>query len=941
MLPLLALAVGGALWLLVAGGDGPGGGPSTGSVDPLGSAPPDPGSPLEGSATVTATPTADRRALDEARRRHAERATRADLVEGVVIDATGQRVVGALVTLHERPRATAWRRRGHPLGRSVLETRSGEDGRFTLRPLPKGDAFTVRAEAAGHATSHVDVPAPGAWLEIQMAPAGTLRLRVVSGANEPVAEARAVYTTPEGSFDATSDASGIAVLAGLPSGVGQLRVTHAVHRVHADPLVGVVAGEEREQLVVLDAAGVLVGRVVDASDERPLGDAMVEVSVPTAPTLPAADPVATDAEGRFEAPDLAGVRDRLQLHVRRAGYQDAILTRSATDESELVVQLRRGPPLEVRGGVYDADGRGVAGALLELGPASGALDVDPVRGSSDERGSFVLELPGAAGPGSFWQVRATAGSGDAGVAAFVVPRDELAPTPYVEIKLTATGALVGTVVDEDGQPAVGAEIRVEPDGSGSAPSARLLARALSRDGSSLVTTSGEGGAFELFGLPATAWRVEARRGSVVAPPGDAIEVPPHGVATVQIRLVDGARIQGRVEDAAGAPVPGVHVRAVPERRVVPGLDEGAAARTDGDGAFEISGLAEGGWRLAATRMGWRQVGGGARVEAGDRGVVLVMEPRGVLLLDVREGGVAYEGVLTVELASEGRASGESSEGPGGIAAAGPRTLRTTEGRVELPDVDPGHWRVRATTRDGRVATSGGAVEVVGGRTTEPVQLLLRDGAVIEGRVVDPTSQAPDAVAGAWVQAWPWQEADGTTREEHATRGRVRTDDQGRFRLEGLGAGRYLLGVWTRTGAQWSEDVRVREGQRLDIQLVRKPTGRVEVRVTDPRGRAVDGARVTLQRAGGGTWVPSYQAMAAAGLVQQPGDWASLTATDASGYANIPLVPPGDWTVVPMKPGWRLVGAAPAVAIPPGGHANAEVVLEPDPDARDPSSPQER
>ena len=61
-------------------------------------------------------------------------------------------------------------------------------------------------------------------------------------------------------------------------------------------------------------------------------------------------------------------------------------------------------------------------------------------------------------------------------------------------------------------------------------------------------------------------------------------------------------------------------------------------------------------------------------------------------------------------------------------------------------------------------------------------------------------------------------------------------------------------------------------------------------------------------------------------------WAAATSTDGSGYANVPLVPPGTWTVVPMKPGWRLVGKAPGVTIPPGGQAEARVVLEPDPDA---------
>ena len=243
MLPLLALAVGGALWLLFLGGGGSTPTPTAGPLDPLGGPATDSEGPLTGADSSAGSLTGDREALDEARRRHAAQGTRLELVEGVVVDAGGNPVSAATVTLHERPRVTAWRRRGHPVGRSLLETRSDEAGRFTLRPLPRGDAFTLRAEAAGHATTLVDVPAPGAWVEMRMAPAGSLRLHIVGGSNQPVAEARAVYTTPEGSYDATSDATGFALLAGLPSGVGQLRVTHPGHRVHADPMVGVVAGE--------------------------------------------------------------------------------------------------------------------------------------------------------------------------------------------------------------------------------------------------------------------------------------------------------------------------------------------------------------------------------------------------------------------------------------------------------------------------------------------------------------------------------------------------------------------------------------------------------------------------------------------------------------------------------------------------------------------------
>src|SRR5690606_19407427 len=113
--------------------------------------------------------------------------------------------------------------------------------------------------------------------------------------------------------------------------------------------------------------------------------ATVVVSIPSAPTLPPAEPVATAMDGSFEVPDRSGPGDRLRLTARRAGYADAELLRSWHDEGEVVLSLRRGRPRRIEGRVVDSRGDGAADAVVEVAAAAGVLDVDATRTRTDSR----------------------------------------------------------------------------------------------------------------------------------------------------------------------------------------------------------------------------------------------------------------------------------------------------------------------------------------------------------------------------------------------------------------------------------------------------------------------------------------------------------------------------------------------------------------------------
>ncbi len=881
-------------------------------------------------------PSSDPRAAERARAYEqalASRAGRADararLVDGVVHDIEGRAIAGAEVGLCERRRTARWRRRGRPLGEARLLTTTDDDGRFTLSPLPAGEAFTLRVRAAGHATALADVPAAGAWMPITLAPASVLRIRVSDLEDSPVVGAIAVFTLPEGSHDARTDGDGVATFDALASGAGQVRVTHPAHRVHVVDVVPVVAGEAHDVSVVLEPAGRLSGRVVDAASGRPLTDATVVASIPSAPTLPPADPVTTSADGAFAVPDCAGPNDRLHLVARRAGYVDAEVLRAARDEGDLVIAMRRGRPRRVEGRVLDANGTAAAGAGVELGAAAGVLDVDPTSTRANARGEYAIDLPTAAAPGGLWIARATTANGEIGLATFVVPRDEDSMIPRVDIVTAPVGALAGTIVDADGSGALGAEVRLEPITEHATPSTRLLLREMARDGSALTAVTDADGRFEAFGLPVASYAVTARRAGMVARSTEPVAVRAHEVASIELRLAEGGRIAGRVVDEAGAPIPGVSLRALPDGGATAPGHGATTVRSDGLGRFEFAGLVWGRFRIAATRTGWSSIGGETRASAGDANVVVAMRARGAIRLDVRDGDVGHRGLVALDVR---RADPPALDGSG-VVGAGTRLLRIENGVVDVEDLDAGTWLIEVSARDGRLAR-GAPIVVRGGERVGPVAMELRPTATIEGRVSTPDGD-PAALAEGLVQATPWRDDDAASATTSPRRVSARLAPDGRYRLEGVAAGRHLVTVWLADGATWTTETRVAEGESLRLDLVREAPARVEAFVVDPSGRPVSGARITLRRLGGASFVPSYRAMHAAGLANDPEEWVRIVTTDGHGHAEVPLVPPGTYDVVPVRPGWRVVGAPARVTVDAGGRAEARVSLEFDASALDP------
>jgi len=277
------------------------------------------------------------------------------------------------------------------------------------------------------------------------------------------------------------------------------------------------------------------------------------------------------------------------------------------------------------------------------------------------------------------------------------------------------------------------------------------------------------------------------------------------------------RLEGQVIDADDSPVGGatVVIDTVPARTVT----------TEADGTFAIDALIARDYTVAA----WSGdlVAGPmiARLDATSDPVVLRMREGASVTVAVRDaaGGAPLAGV-TVELR--------------GID----RRLATTDDRGEarLRGVPAGAYDVAARL-DGYAPAALAAS--VGAAGEVRVEIGLRRGAPVAGRVVDDHGAA---VAGALVT---WEGASEWGLRADPRWDAIATDAEGRFRIDALPAGSFRFVArhpGRRTGS--SSPVLLDGTTPVDgVEIRLEPGATVAGHVIDAAGRPVDGARV---RAGG-------------------------------------------------------------------------------------------
>jgi protocatechuate 3,4-dioxygenase beta subunit len=458
----------------------------------------------------------------------------------------------------------------------------------------------------------------------------------------------------------------------------------------------------------------------------------------------------------------------------------------------------------VSGVVVDGAGKPVGGARVVATAASEPFPVvdsrrDGVIAKPD--GTFELRAIGA----GTWRLTATHATFGPTTSTPIALDGAHAKTG-VKLVLEAGGTLTGAVVDASGGPVASANVRVVVRGN-------VFWRAQRQ------AFSGADGKFAIAGLPRRAVDVVAQseQGSSAIVSADLVATAKQDVA---LKLDIAGEITGIVVDSAGQPLGDAQVFADPEPTgkpadlsiwVVRGDQE---AVTDQAGAFVLSGLPPGGYRVRASRSG-------ASIDEQQLAKFVVAHPGERLRIVVPNEGkitgkVAFADgkvplAFTVRLGNSYGTPFASADGSFSLAA-----VAGTHGLV----VD-GPSFLAAKSRE---------VVVVEGQPTDVGTITVEPGRSISGRVLD---ERNNPVAGAKIAGGKLLSGGGKELyipDESIDAKDTTSDGDGRFRLDGFSPGQ--LNVVAGTASGRSPSIEIPAGTAsATVDLVIAPTTSLDGVVT--------------------------------------------------------------------------------------------------------------
>lgn len=393
------------------------------------------------------------------------------------------------------------------------------------------------------------------------------------------------------------------------------------------------------------------------------------------------------------------------------------------------------------------------------------------------------------------------------------------------------GLLRGTVLDPDGAPV--ADARVYP------LSGRDDTRSAADGSFSIALPPGDHSFYieapETGDLVGGTWLSddqsvgESDRGIVTV--GGDLSVSP---ASITARLVVGAAVEGTVLDADGEAASDVTVYVAGRQSV-----------TDAQGRYRIGGIAPGEHEVEVRPTALYQVGG---YIATNGGVSQDWQQARSIVVSGAETVTGVDARLGVGGAITGHVSGL----PDGIEVSVNAFMEveghtvsayaTSEGGdFTLSGVAPGTWEVTFSTWGGSGAEElvvAQATATVQERTTTTIAAEAVTGGSISGRVTDSTGAAVS-------EGYAYASGPGS--------GGATIAGDGAFRVPGLVAGAYELGISTNVGDKSVPDVQVELGENTDVGTIQMdPLASVAVTVTGSDALPVSGAVVWLSPYESGT-----------------------------------------------------------------------------------------
>ena len=622
--------------------------------------------------------------------------------------------------------ATPWRRAG--------EGTTSADGTLRL-PAGPGD-YLLSAQAPGHGPGRVEATRPfgeaETAVEVSLPPGVSLEGRtVVEGTGEPVPLAEvtlcpypglarageAPVDLPEECPAVTSDARGHFTLSSLAP--GRYELTAEAPGFTRRTLRLLQVPQPAELVVGLWSAGTLEGFVVDARGQ-PVAGAEVTAAGGTRPAR-----TTTSDSGGFALEVAAGTWVVSARRAQAVGRVPGAVS-VAAGETLRGLTITLGGASGLEGTVSTTEGAPVRGAVLVATPSGGTGELGRTTSVGD--GVWRMDVP----PGEYdVDVRAPGMTGVRREAVVVAPGRY---TP-VELRLEpATAVVEGLVVDGEGRPVAGAQVR---------------AGLRSGEGVARTVLTDAGGAYRLEGLEAGSTAVRARREGSARWVVQMETLKPAATARMDFTLPESGSVWGQVTRASGEPLAGpVLVYALPRAGAGMGTVE-----TDAQGRFQVE-LSAGVYQLVA--------------HAHASAVYFHVEDDPSVT--VPPGGTVRQDLTLKEDEALSGTVLEPSGAPSPLAVVAaiqggdfPMTLRVRAdeaGRFTLPHRPRGAAPLELVAYNGgRVGRLPGAREGQGA-----LSVRLQPAATLHGRVVARSGAAPDGFTLElrepdgeelpWAQAWP-------------------------------------------------------------------------------------------------------------------------------------------------------------------------------------------
>lgn len=328
------------------------------------------------------------------------------------------------------------------------------------------------------------------------------------------------------------------------------------------------------------------------------------------------------------------------------------------------VMLADGTPLEASLSWFPGEGRGARGQSLAT-----------ARSAAD--GTFTVQLPG---PGRYRVVARELGE-DPMQAALYVMRTEVADAPGEELELRApetrvSGRATGAA---RGEPLEGVQVVARSSGDDLSIGGR--------------TSTDRDGRYALEGMaPGTYHLVFTRSGYAMQILGEMELDADDQLEDRDVVLARAASVAVEVVDGAGQPIPGAWLFRMPEQ----GPGHQRLGTTDADGRAVVDVLPDGSHRIAVWAAGQAPTIGELTVPAGE-GTAQLFELGPGVPLTVRVRGAGDEPLEAARISVSTGDGTDLTELIRQSAAASGEGLSTgPDGRVELPPLAPGRYRVTAT-----------------------------------------------------------------------------------------------------------------------------------------------------------------------------------------------------------------------------------------------------